>query len=414
MSRLELGIAWRYLRSRRGSKLLSLISVIAIGGVVVGVSALIVIMGVMTGLQNDLREKILIGSPDIRVLTMGSDMVMKSWEPVLKTVRAEPGVVAAAPFVLTKAIVGAGHKYNDGAFVMGILPSDRAKPVTTIRSFATAGDFSFRSTDGKRRGAVLGERLANRLSVYPGIDSITLTTVGSDVSPVTGTLVPKEMKLEVTGVFYTGMYEYDNQYLFVSLDVAQELAGIHQDVTGLEVATKDRWVAAEVGAALAKRLGYPYRTEDWQAQNNSLFQALRLEKLGMSLILMLVILVAAFNIVGTLTMVVADKTKEIGILRAMGMTASSIRRIFLAQGIMIGVVGTALGLVLGLATALALDTYKLIPLNPEVYFIDHLPVARQPLDIAVTVVASLLIAAAATVYPALQASRLLPVEAMRE
>jgi lipoprotein-releasing system permease protein len=414
MSRLELGIAWRYLRSRRGSKLLSLISVIAIGGVVVGVSALIVIMGVMTGLQNDLREKILIGSPDIRVLTMGSDMVMKSWEPVLKTVRAEPGVVAAAPFVLTKAIVGAGHKYNDGAFVMGILPSDRAKPVTTIRSFATAGDFSFRSTDGKRRGAVLGERLANRLSVYPGIDSITLTTVGSDVSPVTGTLVPKEMKLEVTGVFNTGMYEYDNQYLFVSLDVAQELAGIETDVTGLEVATKDRWIAAGVGASLAKRLGYPYRTEDWQAQNNSLFQALRLEKLGMSLILMLVILVAAFNIVGTLTMVVADKTKEIGILRAMGMTAASIRRIFLAQGIMIGVVGTALGLLLGLATALALDTYKLIPLNPEVYFIDHLPVARQPLDIAVTVVASLLIAAAATIYPALQASRLLPVEAMRE
>ena len=115
MSRLELGIAWRYLRSRRGSKLLSLISVIAIGGVVVGVSALIVIMGVMTGLQNDLREKILIGSPDIRVLTMGSDMVMKSWEPVLKTVQAEPGVVSAAPFVMTKAIVGAGHKYNDGA-----------------------------------------------------------------------------------------------------------------------------------------------------------------------------------------------------------------------------------------------------------------------------------------------------------
>jgi lipoprotein-releasing system permease protein len=414
MSRLELGIAWRYLRSRRGSKLLSLISVIAIGGVVVGVSALIVIMGVMTGLQNDLREKILIGSPDVRVLTMGSDMVMKNWEPVLKTVQAEPGVVAAAPFVLTKAIVGAGHKYNDGAFVMGIVPSDRGKPVTTIRSFATAGDFTFRSTDGKRRGAVLGERLASRLSVYPGIDSITLTTVGNDVSPVTGTLVPKEMKLEVTGLFNTGMYEYDNQYLFVSLDVAQELAGIQGDVTGLEVATKDRWIAADVGLSLSKRLGYPYRTEDWQAQNSSLFQALRLEKLGMSLILMLVILVAAFNIVGTLTMVVADKTKEIGILRAMGMTAASIRRIFLAQGIMIGVVGTALGLLLGLATALALDTYKLIPLNPEVYFIDHLPVARQPLDIAVTVVASLLIAAAATIYPALQASRLLPVEAMRE
>ena len=413
MSRLELGIAWRYLRSRRGSKLLSLISVIAIGGVVVGVSALIVIMGVMTGLQNDLREKILIGSPDVRVLTMGSDMLMKDWQPVLETVRKERGVVAAAPFVMTKAIVSGGHKFNDGAFVMGITPADVGKPVTTIREFATAGDFTFRTPDGKRRGAVLGERLANRLSVYPGVDSVTLTTIG-DVSPVTGTYVPKEMKLEVTGVFNTGMYEYDNQYLFVSLDVAQELAGLGRDVTGLEVATTDRWIASEVGASLAKRLGYPYRTEDWQAQNNSLFQALRLEKLGMSLILMLVILVAAFNIVGTLTMVVADKTKEIGILRAMGMTAASIRRIFLAQGIMIGVVGTALGLLLGLVTAVALDTYKLIPLNPEVYFIDHLPVARQPLDIAVTVVASLLIAAAATIYPALQASRLLPVEAMRE
>jgi lipoprotein-releasing system permease protein len=414
MSRLELGIAWRYLRSRRGSKLLSLISVIAIGGVVVGVSALIVIMGVMTGLQNDLREKILIGSPDIRVLTMGSDMVMKHWEPVLKRVRAEPGVVAAAPFVMTKALVGAGHKYSDGAFVMGIVPQGEGKPVTTIRSFATGGDFTFRTEDGARRGAVLGARLAQRLGVYPGIDSISLTTVGTDVSPVTGTPVPREMQLEVTGVFDTGMYEYDNSYLFVSIEVAQELAGLQHDVTGLEVATRDRWAASEVAASLTKTLGYPYRTEDWQAQNNSLFQALRLEKLGMTLILMHVILVAAFNIVGTLTMVVADKTKEIGILRAMGMPAASIRRIFLAQGIMIGVVGTALGLALGLAAAYALDTLKLIPLNPEVYFIDHLPVARQPLDIAVTVVASLLIAATATIYPALQASRLLPVEAMRE
>jgi lipoprotein-releasing system permease protein len=414
MSRLELGIAWRYLRSRRGSKLLSLISVIAIGGVVVGVSALIVIRGVMTGLQNDLREKILIGSPDIRVLTMGSDMVMKHWEPVLARVRAQPGVVAAAPFVMTKALVGAGHKYSDGAFVMGIVPQGEGKPVTTIRSFATGGDFTFRTEDGQRRGAVLGERLAQRLGVYPGIDSISLTTVGTDVSPVTGTPVPREMQLEVTGVFDTGMYEYDNSYLFVSIEVAQELAGLQHDVTGLEVATRDRWQASDVAAAITKTLGYPYRTEDWQAQNNSLFQALRLEKLGMTLILMLVILVAAFNIVGTLTMVVADKTKEIGILRAMGMPAASIRRIFLAQGIMIGVVGTALGLALGLAAAYALDTLKLIPLNPEGYFIDHLPVARQPLDIAVTVVSSLLIAAAATIYPAQQASRLLPVEAMRE
>jgi lipoprotein-releasing system permease protein len=415
MSKLEMAIAWRYLRSRRGSKLLSLISVIAIGGVVIGVSALIVIMGVMTGLQNDLRDKILIGSPDVRVLNYGSDMVIKDWQPLLRKVLAEPGVEAAAPFVLTKALVGAGHKYSDGAYVMGIIPEgEGGPPVTTIRSYRTSGDFRFQTQDGKQRGAVIGAKLANKLSVFPGADSITLTTIGSSISPVTGTPIPREVRLEVTGVFDTGMYEYDNGYIFVSLKVAQELADMGADITGLEVRTKDRFIAPGVAQSVAKTLGYPYRTEDWQAQNSSLFSALRLEKLGMTFILLLIILVAAFNIVGTLTMVVADKTKEIGILRAMGMPAASIRRIFLVQGTLIGVVGTTLGLIVGLVTAIALDSYKLIKLDPQVYFIDHLPVARAPLDIGVTVAASLLIAAVATVYPAIQASRLFPVEAMRE
>jgi lipoprotein-releasing system permease protein len=415
MNKLEMAIAWRYLRSRRGSKLLSLISVIAIGGVVIGVSALIVIMGVMTGLQDDLRDKILIGSPDVRVLNYGSDMVLKDWKPLLQKVKEEPGVVAAAPFVLTKAIVGAGHKYSDGAYVMGIVPEgEGGPPVTSIRSYRTSGDFRFHTLDGKQRGAVIGARLANRLSVYPGVDSITLTTIGSAISPVTGTPIPREVRLEVTGVFDTGMYEYDNGYIFVSLPVGQQLADLGNDITGLEVRTKDRWAAAGIAESIAKKLGYPYRTDDWQAQNSSLFSALKLEKLGMTFILLLIILVAAFNIVGTLTMVVADKTKEIGILRAMGMPAASIRRIFLLQGTLIGVVGTTLGLMLGVLTAVALDSYKLIKLDPQVYFIDHLPVARTPLDIGLTVAASLLIAAAATVYPAIQASRLFPVEAMRE
>ena len=415
MNRLEMAIAWRYLRSRRGSKLLSLISVIAIGGVVIGVSALIVIMGVMTGLQNDLRDKILIGSPDVRVLNYGNDMVLHDWRPALATALKHPDVAAAAPFVLTKALVGAGHKYSDGAYVMGILPEgEGGPPVTSIRTHRTAGDFRFATTDGKHQGAVVGSRLAGRLGIYPGTDSITLTTVGAEISPVTGTPIPREKRLEVTGVFETGMYEYDNGYIYVSLPVAQELAGLGGDVTGLELRTKDRWRARSVADDLAKSLGYPFRTEDWQAQNSSLFQALKLEKLGMTFILLLIILVAAFNIVGTLTMVVADKTKEIGILRAMGMPAASIRRIFLVQGTLIGVVGTTLGLLLGLGAAIALDRFRLIPLDPQVYFINHLPVARTPSDIIVTVGASLLIAALATIYPAIQASRLFPVEAMRE
>jgi lipoprotein-releasing system permease protein len=412
MTRLELAIALRYLRSRRGSKLLSLISMIAIGGVVIGVSALIVIMGVMTGLQNDLRDKILIGSPDVRVLNFGTDMELKDWRPVLGKAAKHPGVVAAAPFVLTQALVGTGHKYTTGAYVMGIVPQGEGVPVTDIRSFATAGDFRF-STPG-RMGAVLGERLANKLGVFPGVDSITLTTVGSEINAVTGTPIPREMRFLVTGVFQTGMFEYDNGYVYIPLPIAQKLAGLGESVTGLELKTKDRWQAREIAEDLATELGYPYRTEDWQAQNNSLFQALKLEKLGMTFILLLIVLVAAFNIVGTLTMVVADKTKEIGILRAMGMPAASIRRIFLLQGTMIGVVGTVVGLLVGLATAVALDKYRLIKLDPQVYFINHLPVARTPLDITVTVVASLLVAAIATIYPAVQAAKLYPVEAMRE
>ena len=209
------------------------------------------------------------------------------------------------------------------------------------------------------------------------------------------------------------MYEYDNAYVIMSLAAAQELADLGRSVTGIEVKTVDRWEAPRVARALADTLGFPYRTEDWQQQNSSLFQALKLEKLGMTVILLLIVLVAAFNIVSTLTMVVTDKTREIGILKTMGMSARSIRRIFFAQGIVIGLVGTVTGLVIGLVSAYAVDRYRLIPLDPSVYFIDHLPVEIRLLDVVLILAASLAIAALATLYPSRQASRLFPVEAIR-
>jgi lipoprotein-releasing system permease protein len=414
MTRLEWHIAWRYLRSRRGSRLLSLISTIAIGGVVVGVSALIVIIGVMNGLQKDLREKILIGSPDIRVLTIGEDLVMPRWDTVVKVVEHWDGVAAAAPFVHTQALVNAGHKYSEGAFVMGIVPADSGREVTSIRRTAIGGDFTFRDPSGRRDGVVIGNRLAGRLNVAVGIDSIALATIGSaKLSASTGTFVPLIRKYPVTGIFETGMYEYDNSYVIMALDAAQDLAQLGSAVTGIEVKTVDRWVAPGIARAIEDTLGFPYRTEDWQQQNSSLFQALKLEKLAMTVILLLIVLVAAFNIVSTLTMVVTDKTREIGILKAMGMTARSIRRIFLAQGVVIGLVGTLAGLVLGMIVAFALERYRLIRLDPAVYFIDHLPIDSRPFDVALIVLASLGIAALATLYPARQAARLYPVEAIR-
>ena len=414
MSKLELQIAWRYLRSRRGSKLLSLISIIAIGGVLVGVSALIVIIGVMNGLQHDLREKILVGSPDIRVLSYGEDLKITDWQKVLDRVRKQPGVVAAAPFVLTEALMTTGHDYAGGVYVVGLQPEARAVPdVTTIRSHAISGDFRFASSDGQRRGVVLGKLLAARFNKWPG-DSINLLSAGGGkMNPVTGGFTPRVEAFEVTGIVSTGMYEYDNSYVFIALDKAQSLAALGDGVTGIEVKTTDRWQASSVGSRLVGALGWPYRTVDWEEQNHSLFQALKLEKLGMGVILLLIVLVAAFNIVSTLTMVVADKTKEIGILKAMGMPASSIRRIFFAQGLVIGVVGTALGLALGFGAALALDKYQFIKLDAQVYFIDHLPVSTQPTDVMWIILASIAIAAIATVYPSVQASRLFPIEAIR-
>jgi lipoprotein-releasing system permease protein len=415
MTRLELSIAWRYLRSRRGSKLLSLISVIAILGVTVAVSALIVIIGVMNGLQNDLREKILIGSPDIRVLTYGEDMVMTDWQKVMKQVARQPGVVAVGPFVHTQAVIRAArHKYFEAGFVEGIPPDGPGvAQVTSIRRRAKAGDFTFATLDGKHRGAVLGTKLADRLNVTPGVDTIQLVTMSNEIDPVTGFPKPNQQSFEVTGIFDTGMYQYDESYVFVSLEAGQQLAQLGHAVTGLEVKTPDRWSAPDIGQRLQDTLGMPYRIQDWHQQNSSLFNALQLEKLGMSVILLLIVLVAAFNIISTLIMVVTDKTKEIGILRAMGMPAASIRRIFFAQGLVIGLVGTATGLAIGLIASVLIGERKLIPLDPSIYFIDHLPVATQPLDVSLIVLASLAVTAVATIYPALQAARLYPVEAIR-
>jgi lipoprotein-releasing system permease protein len=260
---------------------------------------------------------------------------------------------------------------------------------------------------------VLGTKLAERLNVIPGVDSIQVITLTKEIDPTTGQPIASYMSFEVTGIFDTGMYEYDNSYIVVSLEAAQEVARLGESVTGLEVRTPTRQSAFEIGERHTDSLGPNFRIVDWHQQNNSLFTALKLEKLGMTVILLLIVLVAAFNIISTLTMVVTDKTKEIGILRAMGLPAKSIRRVFFAQGIVIGIVGTGAGLVIGLVASMLIGERRLIALDPSVYFIDHLPVATVPLDVTLIVLASLGVAALATLYPASQAAKLYPVEAIR-
>ncbi len=413
MNRVEWWIAGRYLRSRRGSRFVSLITAIATSGVALGVMALIVVIGVMSGLQRDLREKILVANPHLRVLTYGEGLRIDAWARVLATVRADPSVTAAAPFVLSQGLLSAQHDYAEGVDVIGMERDTGSAAVTGLARSFTSGDLRFAThAAGVDGGVVLGRRLAARLNVFPGSLVTIISPAGSSFSPALG-VVPRYWRFEVTGIFDTGMYEYDNTYVVMAREVAQRFAALGNAVTGIEVRVRDPCNASAVARALESRLGYPYRALDWTAQNSQLFSALKLEKLAMAVILLLIVLVAAFNIVSTLTMSVGDRTKEIGILRAMGMTARQIRRIFVAQGVVVGVVGTAVGALGGVLLAAAVGRYRLISLDPTVYFIDHLPVDLAPTDVVAVIVASLLIAALATVYPATQAARLLPVEAIR-
>lgn len=413
-TKLERQIAIRYLRSRRSRRLASLNTVISIGGVVVGVMALIVVLGVMNGLRNDLRERILVASPHLRILTYGAGLRVDGWQDVLARTLEDPDVLAAAPEVITQSVITTGNDYAEAVNVLGFDSDTGARAVTSLPSAITRGDLTFRTTRSDVEGGViLGERLAQRINVLPG-DVVTLIPpTAARVNPALGFPAVARWQMEVTGLFNTGMFQYDNQFIVMSRETAQQFAGLGDAVSGIQVRVRDPEKAPEVGARLQDRLGYPFRALDWQAQNSSLFSALQLEKLAMGLIIFFIMVVAAFNIVGTLTMVVSDKTREIGILRAMGLTPPAIARIFLVQGAIIGGIGTALGLVLGLGISLLVDRSGIIRIDPAVYFIDRLPVHIEIVDVLTVVVASLLVAVAATLYPSLTAARLTPVDAIR-
>ena len=413
-SRLDLRVAMRYLRSRRSSRLLSLITVIAVGGVTIGVMALVIVLGVMNGMQNDLREKILVVNPHLRVLTYGEGLRLDDWPEVLKKVLASDGVVAAAPFVLSQGIISAGHDYAEGVAVVGIEPDTGKRAVTSLAHYFTRGDLTFHTTKpGVEGGIAIGTRLSTKLSADVG-DVVTMVApAASQYNRSLGTYMPKYRHYEITGLFETGMYDYDNSYVVMPRQKAQDFASLGTAVTGLEVRLTHPEAASLYSKQIEDRLGYPYRALDWQLQNRSLFSALKLEKLAMGLVVFLICVVAAFNVVGTLTMVVRDKTREIGILVAMGMQRGRIRRVFLTQGVFIGLTGTFLGAALGLIVGSLVNRGQLIPIDPSIYFIDHLPVLVNPLDAVAVVAASLVIATLAPLYPSVQAARLDPVTAIR-
>ncbi len=400
-------LASRYLSARSSSRFMNLITIIAIGGVCVGVMALIVVAGVMSGLQQELRDRILGTNPHIMVLTYGEGLRLDGWEIPLAEVRLDADVKVAEPFVYSEVLIFQDVNYQQGMALRGVT----GESAEHLAGQLVAGSFAFDDTSSGLPGIVLGFRLANRLLVFSG-DTVSLVSGhGAQLTPAG--FIPKFKKFEVVGLFKSGMYEYDNQMGYVSLATAQELLGLGEAVTGLALWVRDPWIADAVAERLEAALAYPYTLRDWKGMNEGLFSALKLEKMAMTLILLLIVLVAAFNIVSTLIMVVTDKTREIGILRSMGMTAKRILRVFMLQGLAIGVAGTSMGMAGGLLLSWTIDHFNLISLPGDVYLIDRLPITLNPLDLVLIAVASVLISFVATIFPSRQASRLAPVDAIR-
>ena len=409
----ELFIGLRYLKAKRKQTFVSLITLISIAGVMVGVTALIVVIAVMNGFKEDLRDKIL--GVTSHVVISRFDGNISKYQEVRAKVGEVSGVNAATPFIYTQVMISS-RKAISGAVLRGIEPKTASKVINLPKNLR-AGSLEELEAENKPEGMrstpgiILGNELARNIGASRG-EPVTVISPLGRLTPLGR--VPRSQTFRVAGIFDSGMYEYDSTIAYVSLWAAQRFLGIGDRVTGIEVRVDDIYEADRVARAIGKALdGYPYWSRDWMRMNKNLFSALKLEKIVMFIILTLIILVAAFNIVGTLIMVVIEKTRDIAILKSMGATRRSIMKIFMIEGAVIGLVGTLLGLLGGYTLCTLLATYKFIELPSDVYYISTLPVRMNPLDVALIAVAAIVITLAASVYPAWQASRFDPAEAIR-
>lgn len=409
----EMFIGLRYLKAKRKQTFVSLITLISIAGVMVGVTALIVVIAVMNGFKEDLRDKIL--GVTSHVVISRFDGNISKYQEVRAKVGEVSGVNAATPFIYTQVMISS-RKAISGAVLRGIEPKTASKVINLPKNLR-AGSLEELEAENKPEGMratpgiILGNELARNIGASRG-EPVTVISPLGRLTPLGR--VPRSQTFRVAGIFDSGMYEYDSTIAYVSLWAAQRFLGIGDRVTGIEVRVDDIYEADRVARAIGKALdGYPYWSRDWMRMNKNLFSALKLEKIVMFIILTLIILVAAFNIVGTLIMVVIEKTRDIAILKSMGATRRSIMKIFLIEGAVIGLVGTLLGLLGGYTLCTLLATYKFIELPSDVYYISTLPVQMNPLDVALIALAAIVITLAASVYPAWQASRFDPAEAIR-
>jgi lipoprotein-releasing system permease protein len=404
----ELFVAIRYLLAKRKQALISLISLISTLGVMVGVMALLIALALMTGLQGELRDRIVGSSAHIFVFKVGG-VGLENYEDDIAKLTKVPRVLGAAPAILGQGMI-IGEAANHVVTIKGIIPN-LEKQVTEIEKAMQGGSLDgLEPVEGQPPGIVIGRELATKLGAFVGDRVHLMTPEGGVVSPIGMMLTQRPFR--IVGLFNVGLFEFDQAYAFVHLSSAKRLMGVSTPSL-IELRVDDMFQAAAIADSIPEQLGSEYMPQDWSDLNQSLFSALALEKLAISITIGLIVMVAALNIVASLVLLVMEKSRDIAILKTMGSSAASIRRIFMLQGLVIGLIGTTLGAVFGWVIIFVADRYQLVSVPLDVYQISHVPFRLELLDFVVVVLSAIVICFLATIYPSRQAAKLDPAQALR-
>ena len=413
----ELFVSLRYLKAKRKQAFISLLTWISIGGVTLGVMTLIIVLSVMSGFEEDLRDKIL-GIYSHVVVSKYGDSGIKEYRIITEEIKDIKHVRSAAPFILNQVMLTSSMNVT-GVVIRGIDPLQEGEVTDLVRNIIE-GDIKLldKKSGLENEGIIIGKEMSRNLNVFINDDVTVVSPIGK-ITPMG--MMPQMKIFNVVGVFDSGMYEYDSSFAFISIDAAQRFFNMGDTVTGIEVKVDDIYRASGVATEIQNRLGLPYVIRDWMQMHKSFFSALKLEKIVMFIILILIILVAAFNIISTLIMVVMEKSSDIAILKSMGATNTSIMKIFSLEGLIIGVVGTILGCLGGFWVVPHLNQivnfleriFHMDIFPSDVYYLSKLPSKIEYMDVSLIVILTILITFVATLYPAWRASRLDPVEALR-
>ena len=412
--RFELFIAMRYLHAKRKQAFITVISVMSVLGVALGVAALVIVLGVYNGFTTDIRDKILSANAHIIVGNVYHSLPAREHpdaplDGIMNAVLAVQDVEGATPFLYAEGMISSPRGVK-GLVMRGIDPATAPTTISMLRNLAE-GSVDGLVPESGPPGVIVGKELATRLNLSLGSRVNLLSPAGQRSS---AGFQPKIRPFRVVGIFHSGMFEYDSSMAYVSLQAGRELMGLSDTtLTGIEVAVADMDKADVVAERLQAVLGSGVQVRTWMDMNANLFAALKLERIGMFIVLAMVVLVGSFSIVTTLVMLVMEKTRDIAILMSMGATRGMIRRIFMLQGTIIGLVGTLIGYALGIGLGELLQRYQFIKLPPGVYTLDHLPVLLQASDIALVGASAMILCFLATLYPARQAASLEPAEALR-